>query len=87
MVAKDPVHRALIARLAAYSKWAMCDDPEVAMRAPHKGFLARFEKQVDPEGRLSPTDRQRRAEAAMKAHMTRLALRSAQSRKRKRDVA
>jgi hypothetical protein len=84
MAAKDPAQRALIARLAAYSRWAKCDDVDAAMQEPHKAFLARFEKQVDPEGKLSVAERQRRAEAAMKAHMTRLALRSAQVRKKKR---
>jgi hypothetical protein len=82
MPAKDPAQRVLIARLAAYSKWANCANPEAAMQATRQGFLARFERQVDPTGVLCPSERLRRAEAAMKAHMMTLALRSAQARKR-----
>ena len=50
--------------------------------AAREGFLARFARDVDPERIQSPTERSRRAEAALRAHMARLALRSAQSRRR-----
>lgn len=43
--------------------------------------MDRFEREVDPEGRLSVEERQRRATAARKAYFTRLALRSAQARR------
>jgi hypothetical protein len=46
------------------------------------GFLAKFEREVDPDGRLTPAERKRRAEAARRAHMTRLALKSAAARRR-----
>jgi hypothetical protein len=52
-------------------------------RPARRAALARFEEQVDPEGQLSATERARRAEHAMRAHMTRLALRSAQARRRR----
>jgi hypothetical protein len=39
------------------------------------GFRRRFELAVDPAGTLDPAERERRATAAMRAHMTRLALR------------
>jgi hypothetical protein len=43
-------------------------------------FLARFEREVDSESKLSPAERARRAEAARKAYFIRLALRSSQVR-------
>lgn len=49
-------------------------------------FLARFEDQVDPERRLSPTERARRAEAARKAYMAGLALRSSVTRGKRKAV-
>lgn len=54
-------------------------------RVPQRGdILARYERQVDPEGRLSDRDRVRRAEAALRANMLRLANRSAKSRAKDR---
>ena len=47
-------------------------------------FLARFEREVDPEGRLDPEERSRRAEQARRAYFTRLALASAKARRAKR---
>lgn len=45
-------------------------------------FLARFEREVDPDNQLSPEERQRRAEHARRAYMARLAALSAAKRKR-----
>jgi len=44
--------------------------------------MTRFEDEVDPDRQLFPDERQRRAQAAMRAHMARLALRSAKSRRK-----
>lgn len=45
-------------------------------------YLARFIDQVDPDRLLPEAERHRRASAALKAHMARLALRSAAMRAR-----
>jgi hypothetical protein len=47
-------------------------------------FLARFEREVDPDGRLDPEERRRRAQHARSAYFTRLALASAAARRAKR---
>jgi hypothetical protein len=44
--------------------------------------MSKFERDVDPEGVLDPAERARRGESARKAHYARLALRSAQARRR-----
>ena len=72
--------RSLRARLAAHAMHARHDSREITANA-RKAFVARFERQVDPDGVLPVAERQRRAEHAMRAHMTRLALRSAQVRR------
>jgi hypothetical protein len=46
-------------------------------------MLDKFERQVDPEGILPPAERAMRAEHARKAHFKRLALKSAQARRRR----
>ena len=48
--------------------------------AARRGFALRFERLVDPEGSLDPVERRARADAALRAHMLRLAARSAASR-------
>jgi hypothetical protein len=47
-------------------------------------FLSRFDDLVDPDRVLSPSERARRSEAARKAYMTRLALKSSVSRAKKK---
>lgn len=52
-----------------------------AMTAPaRRGFWQRFEREVDPDGRLAPAERTKRANQLMRAHMLRLAKSSAEAR-------
>lgn len=48
--------------------------------------MAKFEREVDPDGVLSPEERARRAEHLRKAHFQRLALKSARARRRTREA-
>ena len=75
-----PSDRSLQARMAAYALHARRSGREVTAPA-RAAFLARFENEVDPDRVLTPAERARRAQLACKAHMTRLALRSAQARR------
>ena len=67
------------ARIGGYAL-AASHDPRLYTRAARQGFLLRFENLVDPDRELPWAERERRAKAAMRAHMTRLALKSAQAR-------
>jgi len=80
----SPAERSLRARLAAYAMHAKHD----ARRTSANGrvaFLARFEREVDPDGRLDPEDRARRAEQARRAYFARLSLAAAKARRTKRE--
>ena len=79
--------RSLIARLAAHESWANTADPSARTAPARRALLDRFERQVDPDGVLSPAERARRAGHARKAYFTRLALRSAQARRKTHSVA
>lgn len=79
-----PSERVLRARIAAHTSWANTSDRSARTAPGRRAFLARFEDQVDPDGTLPAHERTRRAEQAMKAHMARLALKSAQARRRNR---
>jgi hypothetical protein len=76
----SPQARSLQARAAAHAMHAQHDSEKVS-RPGREAFLARFEREVDPNGVLPDVERRRRAEHAKRAHMTRLALRSAQARR------
>ncbi len=74
--------RSLIARLATHGSWAKTTDPSARTAPARRALLDRFERQVDPDGVLSPDERARRAGHARKAYFARLALRSAQARRK-----
>lgn len=72
-------------QIAAEVSWSRTDDRAGRTKPARDRFLARFEQQVDPDGRLEPDERRRRAEHAKRAYMLSLAKRSASSRKPKRS--
>ncbi len=80
-----PTDRSLRARIAAHSKWAQVDSREgtAPARAKSPSSIAYFERMVDPKRELPELERRRRAEHARKAYFTRLALASAQARRRR----
>jgi len=75
-----PAQRSLRARMAAHSSWARTPDPAARTAPARQRFLDRFEREVDPDGRLHPKERQRRAASARKAYFSALALKSAKAR-------
>lgn len=79
-----PSERTLRARLAAHASWANTADRAARTAPARRAYMKRFERQVDPDNSLDPAERARRAEHALRAQMTRAALRSAQARGRRR---
>ena len=77
-----PAERVLRARMAAYTLHSRVDG-RAHTAAARRGFLARFEAEVDPDGTLPPEVRKERAQRAMKAHMLKLAAKSARSRRQR----
>jgi hypothetical protein len=71
--------RSLRASIAAYTRWSR-EDPRPALEKTREAFESRFEREVDPDGVLPSEERARRAEAAKRAYMRRLALSSAKAR-------
>ena len=78
--ALTPEQRQLRARIAAHASWANTADPTARTAAARNASYTRFEKEVDPEGALSPAERARRADHARKAYFQALALKSARAR-------
>jgi len=78
-----PAERKLQAQAAAHQSWAATSDRTARTAPGRAALLAKFEDQVDPDRVLPERERLQRAESARKAHFARLALLSAQARRRK----
>lgn len=78
--------RRLQTRAAAHKSWAKTTDRSARARAGNRALMARFERDVDPQGILPPADRAKMADSLMRAHFTNLALRKARA-KRARIIA
>lgn len=78
--------RTLIAQIAAHESWAKTPDRAARTLPARQAALERFERLVDPESIYTPQERAIRAEHARKAHFKRLALKSAQARKRRANT-
>jgi hypothetical protein len=82
----DPGERALRARIAAHAMHGRHDSRQTTAKA-RAAFLATFERQADPEGRLPAAERERRAQQLRSAYFARLALASAKARRARRRAA
>lgn len=69
-------------RIGGLTAWSR-NDPATMVGPAHRGFRARFENLVDPDGTLDPRERAIRADRARRAHMLTLAAKSAAARKKK----
>jgi hypothetical protein len=78
-----PAERSMRARLAAHTSWANTEDRAARTAPARSAYMRRFEDEVDPDRSLDPCERARRAEHALKAHMTRAALISAKNRRKR----
>jgi hypothetical protein len=81
---QSPAERAMRAKLASHSRWAK-EDPRRQMEIARSAQRRKLYEQVDPDGTLDPAERERRADHAFQAYMTRLALRSAEARRKARE--
>jgi hypothetical protein len=75
----SPEQRRLRAQTAAYERWSK-EDPREGTKPARAAYMRRFVYQVDPDRVLPEAERERRAQAALKAHMARMALASSRAR-------
>lgn len=83
MASANAADRRLAASIAANARWSRGGHAEHGQKI-REARLRQYETQVDPDGRLDPADRARRAQNALSADMKRLALKSAQARRRRK---
>ena len=86
-MSRTPAERSLIGQIAAHQSWAHTKDRSARTAKARQAALDRFEKKADPRNLLIPAERARRAASARKAYSARLALKSAQARRRRGGAA
>ena len=88
MTPNHPTEAAEVASLAAHVKWAPLTPEQrtEATAAARQAFAQRWEKQVDPDGKLDPAERATRAAEAKRAHYADLAVKSAEVRRAKAEA-
>lgn len=79
-MALTPEQRRLNGRIGAMKVHA---SGRTTTRRAREAFFAKFEREVDPDGVLSPAERTKRAEYARRAFYLRLSAKSAAARKRR----
>jgi hypothetical protein len=77
-----PVERSTRASIAALTRWSRQDTRLGTQPAQQEANYGRFEREVDPDGELEPEERARRVRRLRRAHMRKLALLSAQARRK-----
>ena len=83
---KSPEELRLLSALGAEVSWSNTSDPVARTKAARDAAFQRFVDEVDPHRRLSVTERIRRAKHARRAHMIRIALKSAEARRELREA-
>lgn len=79
-----PAELSLHGRIGAHKSWENTSDRAARTAPARKAAEARFGRQVDPDGVLDPLVRAQRAESARKAYFAELALKSVQSRRKRK---
>lgn len=83
MSALTPAERKLRASIAAHTRWSHTPAAERRRQADRgqAALLAKFAAEVDPDGAMSPEERDKLARNFYSAHMKRLALASSRARR------
>jgi hypothetical protein len=85
MPARTPEERSLISQIATAERWGRTTDRTAATAPARAGRRAKLAREVDPDGKLDPVERERRVDSLMRAHMLRMTLAAAAARRRARE--
>lgn len=78
-----PAERTMRARKAVHVSWSRTADRAARTAPARAAMLAKFEREVDPDGVLHPDERAKRAESAKRAYYADLAMKSVRARRRR----
>lgn len=83
-MAQSAEERSIQARIAASERWAKAKDRPAATAAARGGLRAKFEREADPDGTLTPEELEFRVQHLQKAHMLRMTLAAKKARRQAR---
>lgn len=81
----DPEERSLRAQVAAHESWAQTTDRQARIKPALDGQIAKFAREADPDGVMSPEQRAAAARNRQLAHMARMRLARATKARRARQ--
>jgi hypothetical protein len=73
------------ARAAVIKSWESTKDRRARTQPSREAFFANLQKKVDPDNKLPPHERSRRASEAYREHFKSLAAKSIKARKRRKS--
>lgn len=85
-MSSTPAERSTQAQIAALTRWGTTGDRSAATTAARRGLRARFEREADPDGTLTPDELERRVDALQRAHMLRMSLKAQKARREAREA-
>jgi hypothetical protein len=86
MAQQSAEERSLSARIAASERWAKTPNRADATSAARSGLRARFEREADPDGTLTPEELEYRVGLLQKAHMLRMSLAAKKARRQAKEA-
>jgi hypothetical protein len=75
------------ARAAVKKSWKFTEDRRARTQPSREAFFANLHKKIDPDNKLPPHERSRRATEAYREHFKSLAAKSIKARKRRKSSA
>lgn len=79
-----PEERTRRAKIAAFTRWGKTTDRSAATESARRGLRAKFEREADPDGVMSPVELKQAADALERAHMLRMAAARAKAAQRRK---
>lgn len=84
MTPAERTAKSLGGRIGAHRRWAEVIDRAAATAPARQGFRAKLARDADPDGILTEAQLDEKVERLYKAHMAAMALKSVQSRARRK---
>jgi hypothetical protein len=80
-MSESPVERSLHAQQASLTYWSQVDDRAAATQTARDGLTRKWEREIDPDGKLPPPELAKRVEMRRKAHMAEMTRNSLKARR------
>jgi hypothetical protein len=80
-MAESSTERSLHAQHASLIHWSQVENRTAATRAMREGLTRKWEREIDPDGKLPPAELAKRVEMRRKAHMAEMTRRSIKARR------